>query len=287
MAAKRRWREVPRAERARIAEAVFRGRASSDPRDSANAAGYAEWLLERTTLPRWVELGGLVFQVGMAVVLAVLFWPTAWDPFFAGAYLALALYSHWSRRRRRLRQLAARDANRALAQTFGSVADIEFPQRDPDKLSPWRIRPKFALGVTAVLVLLPATVFVVSVAAAHFEGRPHVGAVNAACTREHEALRALKAVPMDDAARDERLAAIEGQLIDDIEASVPVAERSRALGSMLAYQNERMNALEAMADALRANDRATVFAAQRNLQFAEDRFFGAARVFGASACRPA
>jgi hypothetical protein len=92
---------------------------------------------------------------------------------------------------------------------------------------------------------------------------------------------------MDDAARDDRLAAIEGQLIDDIEASVPVAERSRALGSMLAYQNERMNALEAMADALRANDRATVFAAQRNLQFAEDRFFGAARVFGASACRPA
>jgi hypothetical protein len=158
---KRAWRDVPREERGRIIALVYRGGTPADPRDAANAAAYAQWMLDRDPpRPFWIiEL----LYAPLAVAISVYLYLAS---VHAGGILAIALlaslhgFSLYQRSRRSKRLAAARESNAALATDLGGVEDVEFPARDPNEPSPWKIRRGFALVVGTVFVLLPALIIV-------------------------------------------------------------------------------------------------------------------------------
>ena len=265
----------------------MRGRATVDPRDSANAAAYAEWLLTRQTLmSRRLEVWSAVIRLAPLVVAFAYLRLDARYLLPAAVYAAIAAYATWSGLRRRARTQAALAANRAQAQMVGGVADIEFPRPDPNRPSPWMIRPRFALIVGTIFVLVPAAFALAAYTTRPHGGRSHaVRAVDAACQREHDALQALRGSGLSNAQLLAREAAIEERLMRQIEAAVPKVERPPSMNLMLGWQNERIIALEDQAGALRANDRNRLFAANRNVNDATQRFLAQATVFGAQACR--
>ena len=265
----------------------MRGRATADPRDSANAAAYAEWQLQRQALmSRGVELGWAVVRLALLVgVLVYLRFDArylAWEALWA----AIAIYATWSGFRRPARTRAALAANQAQAAMIGGVADIELPRPETNRLSPWTIRPRFALIVGAIVFLVPAALGVAAYTSRPHDHRSHaVRAVDAACQREHDALQALRGSRLSNADSLGHEAAIELRLMRQIEAGVPTVERPPSLDLMLGWQNERIIALEDQAEAARTNDREGLFTASRNVYDATERFLGQASVFGAEACR--
>lgn len=248
---------MPRAERVRIVGAVLRGRATADPGDSANAAAYAEWLLSRHALvSRRAHLGSgavrLALLLGVFVYLGIDANSLQWAAVWAG----IEVFATWSVLRRQARTKAALAANRTRAEIVAGVADIEFPQPDPKRLSPWTIRPRFALIVGAIVFLMPAALGVAAYTSRPHDHRSHaVRAVDAACQREHDALQALRGSGLSNADWLTREAAIELRLMREIEAGVAKVDRPPSLNLMLGWQNQRIIALEDQAGAARANDR--------------------------------
>lgn len=287
MAAMRKWRDVPRSERARIARAVMRGRATADPRDSANAAALAERLLTRRPLiSRRLQVWVAVVRLAPLVVAFAYLRLDARYLLPAVVYAAFAAYATWADLRRRARTQAALVANRAQAQMVGSVADIEFPRPDPNRPSPWMIRPRFALVVGTIFVLVPAAFALAAYTTRPNDGRSHaVRAVDAACQREHDTLQALRGRGLSNTQLLVRNAAIEERLMREIEGAIPTVERPPSLNLMLGWQNERIIALEDQASALRTNARERLFAANRTVYDATQHFLAQATVFGAKTCR--
>jgi hypothetical protein len=278
------WRDVPRAERSRLIALVYRGRTPTDPRDAANAAAYAQWLLDRTP-PRPLRITELLFA---PVAVAVSVYLASAHP---GGIILVALLagfhglSLYQRSRSSKRLVAAQQANAALAAALGAVPDIEFPAVDPERPSPWTIRPGFRLGLAAIVLAGSLLSLVAYTERPHDRRSQSVRAIDAACRREHQALQELRGDGLGEQAHLAQTLEIEERLMHDIEAAEPAAQRRMAVNRILGRQNDRIVALEDWSDATRVNDRSRMFAASRNLYDAQQRFLGQTWALGATGCR--
>jgi hypothetical protein len=286
MAAKRSWRTVPAAERYRLSRAVMGGRAVADPREAANAAAYAVWLLERRTPAPWFERLSDVARIVILGVLAVFAWHDLRFLFAAVVYVAVVLRAMALRRSRVERLTAARDANLRVAAGLGVVDNIDFPAPDTTRPSAWTVRPGFLLVVGAILVLGQlALVLLAHESGTHDKRSGVVRAIDAACQHEHTALQALRGAGLHDQAYRARTIAIEDRLMRDIEAAIPGPERRVGVNRLLGRQSDRIGAMEQLADAARVNDRSRMFATNRAAYDAEQSFLAQAWALGATGCK--
>jgi hypothetical protein len=262
------------------------GRAVSDPREAANAAAYADWLLEQRTPPTWFERLSDVARIAVLGVFAVFAWHDLRFLLAAGVYVAIVLRAMSLRRRRVERLTAARDANLQVAAGLGVVDDIDFPKPDATRPSAWTVRPGFLLVVGAILLLVPVALGLFAYKSGRHDKRSEaVRAIDAACQHEHSALQALRGAGLHDRAYRARTIAIEERLMREIEASIPGPERRPRVSRLLGRQSERIGAMEQLADAARVNDRSRMFAANRELYDAQQSFVGQAWTFGATGCK--
>jgi hypothetical protein len=285
---KRVWRDVPRDERARLIAVVHGRRTATDPRDAANAAAYAQWMLDRNP-PKPLRVMELLFAP-VAIALSAYF--ASAHP---GGIIVVAVFaglhglSLYQRSRRSKRLAASQETNAALCTGLGGVADIEFPAPDPNRPSPWTIRPGFrlALGVIGLAMMLLGLVLGLAVykEAPRDKRSRAVRAIDAACRREHSSIQALRGLRLSGQAYTAHALAIETRLMHEIEAATPAAQRGQLINRMLGRQSDRIAGLDDWALAAHSNDRNGMFAANRNIYDAQMQFVGQAWALGARDCR--
>jgi hypothetical protein len=218
------------------------------------------------------------------VAAAILLWPRV---FFVAllAIFALGLGRQTVRRLTWEKRLEhARELNGRLAGGLGYPPDIAFPRRDPRRSSAWELRPGFvtALVTVALTLIVLAVPAVARKAVDH--GNPEAKAADRACEKEHAAMARLRAGPALPFGGDYAHVRIEANLFRDLQGARSSAQRSQAYDELLGFKSAEIEALQVLADAVRARSRLSIDHALGNVRHENDKFREVAFRLGARTC---
>jgi hypothetical protein len=272
-----RWLELDRDRRRRIARAVRKGLAVTDPRDAPYAVGFADATLDWLSWKRRFRPLHLLLVV---LVLAELMLTGGWHP-------AVILYSllgftfirlRAPRLRERLR--AAKEANTELAERLKlSPVAVQMPARalfQPRS----RLRRRVVTSLVFVLVCLVALAVVATVWAIG-QNRHWTAAANRVCAREQARLAALPVRRLGPIEGFERTTLIEEDALAELKRLNP---RTPLQKNFVAWREYEVKLDVWVIGQLASGDQAGVTLGKNRISWARNYSRALARRLGAKTC---
>lgn len=272
-----RWLELDGAQRRRVARAVRKGRAVTDPRDAPYAVGFANASLDWLS---WRRRFRPLHLLLLTLVLAELILTGGWRPALVLYPLLGFTFLRLRAPRLRKRMLAARDLNAELTQQLRlQPVSVRMPGHALFRPGS-RLRRRFVLSLVVVL----AGVLALAVAATAWtirENHRWAAAANPICVHESARLAALRRRQLDPVTRQLRWNAIER---DTLVALGRLNGRTRLQRNFVAWRRYELELGTWLVGRLYAHEDTWIAFGQRRLSWARKRSRKIARLIGATMC---